>query len=302
MKETSSHQSSEQFRIVKIAGIGLYILFVCNLLSSILPLRLIEPAWQLSSIAALQNFAFLPLIGTCVLLLGLNLDVGATGQRQVQVWIRRASGFACFGFLLLIPLQASAMWRLGNLVDIPAERMIGTIAAARSEIASSQNLSELNTALLKLPGAPKLPPGFNQPLAKVRQSLLTKLGDDLAKLRDRQTQLVAGRRVTELLFFAKTIIVDLVFALFFGAVAGFSAPRLPAWLIVANPFTWIAKRIEDWERQPSSKRRSGWRSGPPGPAQVVLKAIKKKLKFLKRQGDARKLAAKSKASRSSRRS
>ena len=300
MKETSSRRPSERFRILKIAGLALYVLFACNLLSSILPLRLIEPSWQLSAITALQNFAFLPLIGTCVLLLGIDLEVGATGQRPVL--IRRASAFACIGFLLLLPLQASAMWRLGTLVDIPAERLIGTIAAARSEIASSQNLDELNTALVKLPGAPKLPPGFNQPLVKVRQSMLTKLGDDLAKLRDSQTQRVTQRRVTELLLFTRTIIVDLVFAIFFGAVAGFSPPQLPLWLILANPFTLISERLEDWQRQSSAKRRPARVSGPSGPVQVVLEAIRGQLKFQQRRGDARRQGAKSEASRRSRRS
>ena len=289
MDEIFDRQPSELSRILKLAGFGLYILFACNLLSSMLPLRLIEPAWQMTSITALQNFAFLPLIGTCALLLAIDPEQSATDQGAML--IRRACGFACVGFLLLIPLQASAMWRMGVLAEIPAERMVGTIAAVRSEIASSQNLTELNTALVKLPGAPKLPPGFNQPLAKVRQSMLSKLGDDLAKLRASQNQRLAGRRVTEVLLFARTVIVDLVFAIFFGAVAGFTPPRLPTGLALANPFSPNSWENDNWERRSWAEPRGG----RPGAAQLLLRAIRERLTTLQRRGDARRLAAKTEA-------
>ncbi len=299
MKELTRRQPSELPRILKLAGFGLYVLFVCNLLSNILPSRLVDPTWQWTAITALQNFAFLPVIGTCLLLLGIHLEVRATGRAPMLV--RRVCACACVGFLLLIPLQASAIWRLGIALEIPAERMMDTIEAASSEIASSQNLSELNTALGKLPGSPNLPPGFNQPLAKVRQSMLIKLDDDLGRLRNSQKERIAGRRVTQSFQFAKTALISLVFAIFFGAVAGFPNPRLPARLAAANPFTLISKRIVKWERQSSAKRRSGQGSSKPGPAEVVLKAIRRQIKFVQRRGEARKLAAEAQASRPSRR-
>jgi hypothetical protein len=63
--------------------------------------------------------------------------------------IRKGAGLACIGFLLLIPLQAAGTWRMGILAELPANRSIATIAAARSEIASSRDFSELGSALLR---------------------------------------------------------------------------------------------------------------------------------------------------------
>ncbi|MCX5948331.1 MAG: hypothetical protein NTY67_09180 [Cyanobacteria bacterium] len=270
-------------------------LFACNVLSGILPIRLIDAGWQLNAIQSLQNLAFLPLLGTCLLLLGADPDDTGSGQRLGL--IRKGAGLACIGFLLLIPLQAAGTWRLGILAEVPANRTISTIAAARSEIASSRDFSELGTSLLKLPGAPKLPPGFNQPLSKVRQGMERRLATDLENLRNSQQQRIAQRRLPELLLFCRTLIINLVFATVFGAIAGFTLSRPRFALKLANPFTQLSIWIENSERRREAQRRSFQVSGTKGPLDSIVKGIQSRLKHMQRRGEARRLASRTESSR-----
>ena len=295
MQKLYGRSTEQTTKLLRLAGLGLYVLFGCNVLSGILPIRLIDAGWQLNAIQSLQNLAFLPLIGTCLLLLGADADDTGSGQRLGL--IRKGAGLACIGFLLLIPLQAAGTWRLGILAEVPANRTIATIAAARSEIASSRDLSELGTALLKLPGAPKLPPGFNTPLAQVRQSMEQKLATDLDNLRNSQQQRIAQRRLPELLLFCRTLIINLVFATVFGAIAGFTLPRPRFALKLANPFTQLSIWIENWERRREAQRRSFQVSGTKGPLDSIVKGIQSRLKHMQRRGEARRLAARTESSR-----
>ncbi|MFZ0409237.1 MAG: hypothetical protein WAM11_14160 [Cyanobium sp.] len=299
MNDSYSRSQSEISRIFRITAFGFYVLFACNLVGSALPLRLIDPAWQLNALNTLQNLAFLPLIGTCLLLAGPHL--AATGSRQRPGWIRRGSALACIGFLLLIPLQATSIWRLGAVVEIPTNRTIATITAARSEIASSRDLIELNTALAKLPGSPKLPAGLNQPIAQLRQSLQQKLATDLEKVRSTQQERINQRRLPAFLLFCRNLIVNLVFAVCFGAIAGFRVPRLRTRLQIANPFAQLSKAIENWERHRSAKRRAAEISGRQGPVGQLIKTIGIQLNQLQRQRPTQSLATRTETSRRSRR-
>jgi hypothetical protein len=83
---------------------------------------LIDPAWQMALFGSLQSLSSLPLIGTCLLLVGPDLQIDSIRQRLG--WMCNACALACIGFLLLIPPQASAMWRLAILAEVPANRTI----------------------------------------------------------------------------------------------------------------------------------------------------------------------------------
>ncbi len=299
MKEFANRPGHEAHDFLRLGALVLFLIFACNWLTALLPLALLNPAWQLGAIQSLHGLAFLPLIGTCLLLLDPKSE--ASSVRQQLGWIRRGCLMACLGFLFLMPLQASALWRLGTLVEVPANRTIATIAGARSEISSSNTLTELNAALSKLPGAPKLPPGFNQPLALVRQNMQQKLDADLKKLRTDQRMRINYRRLSDLMLLGKAVILDLAFAVFFGALAGLKAPRLPTKLGLLNPFKLLANSIESWDRAWASRRRAAEIARRPGPIELALKSLNKQLKYIQRQGNARRLAARTEGSRRSRR-
>jgi hypothetical protein len=299
VKKMYGRSPEQTIKLLRLSGLGLYVLFACNVLSGILPIRLIDAGWQLNAIQSLQNLAFLPLLGTCLLLLGADPDDTGSGQRLGL--IRKGAGLACIGFLLLIPLQAAGTWRMGILAEVPANRTISTIAAARSEIASSRDFSELGRSLLKLPGAPKLPPGFNQPLSKVRQGMEKRLATDLENLRNSQQQRIAQRRLPELLLFCRTLIINLVFATVFGAIAGFTLPRPRFALKLANPFTQLSIWIENWERRRAAKRHSLQVSSAKGPLDSIVRGLQSRLRYLQRRGEARRLAARTESSRRERR-
>jgi len=93
-----------------------------------------------------------------------------------------------------------------------------------------------------------------------------KLGSDLEKLRADQQQRISRRRISELLMFTKSVVIDLVFAVFFRAVAGFKAPWLSAKLALVKPFTLIAKSMKSGARQRSTQRRAAQIPGQPSPS------------------------------------
>lgn len=83
-----------------------------------------------------------------------------------------------------------------------------------------------------------------------------RLATDLENLRSSQQQRIAQRRLPSLLLFGRTLIINLVFATVFGAIAGFTLPRPRFALKLANPFTELSKSIENRERRRAAQRRS----------------------------------------------
>ena len=102
-----------------MVSMALLIVYVISVLAFILPPRLMDPLWQLSSIKIAVEAAPLPLLGLALLHLAAYLCPANLGlQRRREAWARLAI-LASLGFLLSIPLQGHAVWtsyRLSNSV------------------------------------------------------------------------------------------------------------------------------------------------------------------------------------------
>ncbi len=92
-------------------AIALFVIYLITLLASILPIRLLDTAWQLRFISACLDSATIPLVALGLLHLAAYLDPeNPTLQKRRNVLARLAI-LAVAGFLLIVPLQAYAGWQ-----------------------------------------------------------------------------------------------------------------------------------------------------------------------------------------------
>ncbi|QPN63281.1 hypothetical protein [Synechococcus sp. CBW1004] len=237
---------SEVAGLLRIAAFCLYGVFLTSVVPLFLPPRLLDPAWQLLVVNTLFSAAPFPLLATCCLLLGHAPDPNVpAASRLLRGRLRLASRLASIGFVLLIPLQASALWRIGLLAEVPANRLISTLSAVRAEIESSRTTEELNTALVKLPGNPKLPADFNLPIPDFQKVTIERLSQDLSNQKQQQSQRIRNRRLTDASNLVKNSVLGALLSVFFAAAAAvpIRTPSLPR-LKAGQPFRTLREALE----------------------------------------------------------
>ena len=161
-------------------GHGLLVLFGCTLISPALPPQLLAPAWQLQMSAALINNGSIALVGVLLISLAAWLQPEERGLQRRQAQLRRLALLAVIGYLLLVPLQAAALWRglqqgSRNLEDRrrQASSRLESLGRLVREARSSRELRE---GLRRIPGAPAIPEErFNEPLPILRERFETAL-------------------------------------------------------------------------------------------------------------------------------
>ena len=97
----SERESSRELSLVlQYIAYGLFGLFVAFLLKLVLPVALLQPAWQLKLANALRTTALFPLLGAVLLLLAKLLRSQSTRLADQVQWMRRSpfsppSAFCC---------------------------------------------------------------------------------------------------------------------------------------------------------------------------------------------------------------
>lgn len=205
--------------LLALSGLALFGVFLSGLLGLLLSPRLLDPAWQVRLGELLVGSSPFALLGSCLLLLGACLE-------PQQLWIetlwqrtRQLAWIACLGYLLLIPLQASALWQMGQRVERPVRLQIARLQSSLQAIEQSRSFAELNQALRGLPGSPQLPAGLQQPLASVRANASTGLRDRLSQVDSQQRAASRNRRVSELLLLIRLGGISAMLSGVFAAIA-----------------------------------------------------------------------------------
>lgn len=235
-------------RLLRVAGWCFYGLFLVNLIGLSLPVRLLAPQWQLLAIGNLLSTAPFALLGTCCLVLGSSHH--PSEESLLQGRSRLIARLASLGFVLIIPLQMSASWRVAGLAEVPSNRLIATLRAAKREVQTSRTRAELNTALSKLPGAPRVPEQVAIPLATIQTSAVSRLRQDLDLQLAQQRQRLSERRSADATTILRSAITALLYALFFTTAANGTLPlpdrqALRAW----NPLIRLRLLLEEWSRR-----------------------------------------------------
>ncbi|MCT0208008.1 HpsJ family protein [Synechococcus sp. CS-1332] len=167
-------------RLLPPLSIVLLVVFLAAVLTTALPPRLLDPQWQLQTIAVLVNSASLALIGALLLPLALWVDPDNQRLRARRNACRRWALAAAIGFLLLIPLQGWAGWRVYSSVTGSQQEQISQssqkLEDLRQAIRSATSHQELQASVQKLfgPNAGLSPAELGTPMPELRNMLLAR--------------------------------------------------------------------------------------------------------------------------------
>jgi hypothetical protein len=165
-----------QVGLLAVCLLSLYGLVV---LASILPPRLLDPAWQLRFTNALINNGFLALLGLALVHLAAHLDPANPHLVRRRDNLAALALAAVLGFLLLVPLQGYAVWRgIGNANSQQSSQLrqvTGRISAVRKAINSATSPQDLQRRLQGLRVPPLGAAELEQPLPVLRRTMLETL-------------------------------------------------------------------------------------------------------------------------------
>lgn len=209
----------------------LFGLFVIQVLAAIVPVRLIDPAWQLSLISSLLAIAYLPLLGLGLLHLASGLSDWDERLRRQLRWAARLALPVCLGFLLLIPLQWAALGQLNSKADGQRQRELSRletlVTSLRQVVRQSGSTTEIFSRLRSLSAPP--PPAAYQsmPLPVLRERMKRDLLDAEQQLNLRRADAARSRFWKVVPLASRNTLLLLSFCLGFAGLAQRRGRELP---------------------------------------------------------------------------
>jgi len=214
------------FEALSLALLGI---FLATVIVRAWPPKILDPQWQLAFSADLINNGSLALMGALLTPLALAFHPGSDRLRARRNAFRSWALAAAIGFLLLIPLQASAGWRLYRTISSNAEQQSSQsarkLADIRQAIAAATSTQEIQVRLQKLTGnnAGLSPTQLRTPIDQLRQELLAGADQAANRLQQRieaQSSFKPDRLIKETIRIA-------LFSLFYAAGFAFLSGALP---------------------------------------------------------------------------
>lgn len=167
-------------------GQALLLIFIVNALFGLLPLQLTTPAWQLRVSELLLTTAPFTLLGTALLFLSERHMSSLAKPLLSAKRIRKLARPVTIGFLLLIPLQVTAIWTQIRSADFEAQKTIRVVESRVNTVRSVASSADLLRLSAGLPA--DWQPRTNGSLAENRARLLARIEPELAKLRTNAAQ------------------------------------------------------------------------------------------------------------------
>ncbi|MEB3360972.1 MAG: hypothetical protein VKI42_02475 [Synechococcaceae cyanobacterium] len=210
-------------RGLSLLGLVLIVVYLTKAASVMIPVRLLNSAWQLSTGTTLLNTAVLPLIGLAMLHLAVFLDpLDPVLTRRLRPMAHLAV-IAVVGYLLLIPLMGTAglnqlRERVGSR-DASLTRAGSRLEQLREAVKVATSVPDLESRMIALQG-PRLEPADRlQPLAQLRirvNEVLDRVEAELAR-----TKASAPRPNPWVLLpnIARDSVTSLAFAIAFAGLA-----------------------------------------------------------------------------------
>jgi hypothetical protein len=219
MESSAGRAPDEVVFMALVASLGLLGFFVINTLFGLIPIKLVDPIWQLTAIGSALGTSFYPLISAAVLSLLLLLRPDLVILSQWLQRMRRYAFIPVVGYLLFIPVQGSALLRQQVLDRVPATRTLAALSAAEVEIRNSRTVEQLSKALANYPNNPKLPANFNAPLEPFKDQLIDQIGTTKRTITIRLDAEGRQRNFNDSLIFLKVVLLCMIYSLAFAAVA-----------------------------------------------------------------------------------
>ncbi|MBM5821717.1 MAG: hypothetical protein FJ082_04425 [Cyanobacteria bacterium K_Offshore_surface_m2_011] len=168
-------------RLFAWSGGGLLLIFLAFVLVDSLPLQLLSPAWQLRFTNRMVNTSLLALLGFLLLHLGLFIEPTNGFLRAKLTIARQWAIVAVFAFLLLVPLQGFATWRVlsqAKGAQAMQRNVLGErVTLIRQAIEAASSPEDLEARFSRLPAPrPQLPAAaLGLPLDELKRNLLEEL-------------------------------------------------------------------------------------------------------------------------------
>jgi len=230
-------------------GIGLLGVYVTQVITTAVPLRLRDPAWINGISTILRGASSFPLEAMALILLGAYLGLPAKEPRLITR-LRRLCSWVALGFLLLIPLQTWASQQLIEQTVAAQREQLQPAIQALKAIYAADNEEKLLGAIRTIPGAP---PNINarlgEPYRAVRERLIGELEPQVRQREKLLKSAIGDTRNRGLKRQINEGLVALFTALAFAAV-GRSGPYRPTLLLaVLQPGRLrhrVPKDVERW--------------------------------------------------------
>lgn len=195
-----------------------------SLLFASLPVRLVDPEWQLRLISGILGSCAILLIGT-LLVCGAPL-LNTRNQKLLQraQFLRLAAGWFAVLLLVVIPFQFYSAHRASGVVQSSENQAIQLVNRIIKGIKASDNEAELRSFLASLPSPPPVPAKFEAPFPEIKKRLLTNFDGRLNALNYQAGVLRAQRLEKFIADATRNSIQALLMAIAFTGIAAESAP------------------------------------------------------------------------------
>jgi hypothetical protein len=250
--------SSLLARQLRVFGVVLLVLYGANCLNDILPLQILNPLWQIGVANSLVNNA--GIAGTGLILLhlaqyashdsGLALDVRKT--------LAGLTTMAALGFLLLIPLQISAVTR--GLLNVQTaitqqEKAINRQADRyRTEIRAAPSTTALQQRMVAISGPVPGSEDLRTPLPELKQNLLKLVDLEAARLKGNINRVSLRQEAWVLAKQSLRICISaLALALGFGVLAQQDSAAPPLLVRLGQSIRQLPVALQ-WKRRENEER------------------------------------------------
>ena len=232
--------------VLEAFSLGLLGIFMAAVLVGAWPPKILDPQWQLGLTADLINNGSLALVGALLTPLALAFDPGSDRLRARRNAFRQWALAAAIGFLLLIPLQAWAGWKLYRTVSSNVEQRSSQsarkLADIRQAIATATSTQDIQARLQQVAGnkAGLSPTQLRTPIDQLRQELLAGADQAANRLQQRieaQSSFKPDRLI-------KLTIRTTLSALFYAACFAFLSGALPRQKERGVAFGWGTSKLK----------------------------------------------------------
>lgn len=167
------------------------------MLFQVVPLKPVDPQWQLTFISNLLGNCSIALIGSVLVCYASRReDLDSRSIRQAN-FLRTFAAWLALGILLLVPAQFMASTGIVRTNYVNGMASMRQLEKVISNLRDTKNEQELREQLTKFPEVPALPPKFDVPYQEVRNTIVESLSarrvasiTQLAKSRDQNLQVV----------------------------------------------------------------------------------------------------------------
>lgn len=209
-------EAAQAFSVVGLISIGLGLVM---LVFGSLPVRLLDPAWQLQFSGALTGAGFSLLIGT-LLICTASAFPGASQPAHGNVkLLRNICTWVAILYLVLIPVQLYAGMRVLQQKSSEEGRTQAAWKKFKRQLEATSSEQELRALLGKLTQPINLPPKLNQPFLSFKQTIVAQADSRFNALVYRTDQARSQRLQNFIGEAANNCIKSLLFAAGFAAFA-----------------------------------------------------------------------------------